>query len=93
MAGTDDILRRIARNAATKFPVLVPNAKGLTNLLELLQTSSDSGPLTDEIAVFTAPSESFSKANTNCSVAESLDRLSHVVQSARYNNLRVRGYV
>ncbi|KZW00370.1 aldolase [Exidia glandulosa HHB12029] len=91
MAGTDDILRRITHSSATKYPVLVPNSKGLTNLLDLLKSSPT--PLTDEIAVFTAPSESFSKANTNCTVAESLERLSHVVQVAQDNGLRVRGYV
>ncbi|EJD52019.1 aldolase [Auricularia subglabra TFB-10046 SS5] len=89
MASTDDVLRRIERRTGTKFPVLVPNLKGLTNLLDLQRDAQ----LTDEIAVFTAPSESFSKANTNCSVAESLERLSAVVEAARDQGLRVRGYV
>ncbi|KAF8754309.1 Aldolase [Rhizoctonia solani] len=50
-------------------------------------------PLTDEIAVFTAASDGFNKANTNATVKESLQRLAPVVQKALENNLRVRGYV
>ncbi len=47
----------------------------------------------DEIAIFTAASESFCKANTNCSIAESLDRLHEVTSKAKAAGLKVRGYV
>jgi hydroxymethylglutaryl-CoA lyase len=68
--------------------------KGLDTLLELLSKHQPSEhPLTDEIAVFTATTDSFSKANTNASVSESLDRLAPVVTKALANGLRVRGYV
>ena len=46
-----------------------------------------------EIAVFTAASESFSKRNTNCSISESLARLEPVIERAKANGIRVRGYV
>ena len=46
-----------------------------------------------EIAVFTAASESFSRHNTNCSIAESLIRIKAVSENARAAGVRVRGYI
>lgn len=70
--------------------------KGLDSLLAVLDahpgTSSAPAP-TDEIAIFVAASESFSKANINCSVAESLQRVAPVAEKALARGLRVRGYV
>ncbi|KAL8688851.1 MAG: hypothetical protein Q9218_005340 [Villophora microphyllina] len=48
---------------------------------------------TMEISLFTAATEAFSKANTNCSIAESLDRCTEIVALAKSRNIRVRGYV
>jgi hydroxymethylglutaryl-CoA lyase len=47
----------------------------------------------EEIAVFGAASESFSQKNINCSIAESLERFRPVVETARGQGVRVRGYV
>ncbi|KAG8875145.1 hypothetical protein FRB97_005379 [Tulasnella sp. 331] len=95
MAGTADVLKQITHMSDIRYPVLVPNAKGLETLLALLSavSSTTSSPLTDEIAIFVAASESFSKANINCSIAESLTRVEPVVREAKENGLRVRGYV
>ncbi|KAF7792202.1 hypothetical protein EIP86_003235 [Pleurotus ostreatoroseus] len=96
MAGTADVIRGMERIPGRHYPVLVPNLKGLENLLEVLaQTpaAKDSPPPTDEIAIFTAATDSFCKANTNCTILESLDRLQPVVEKAKDNGLRVRGYV
>ncbi|KAL8831323.1 MAG: hypothetical protein Q9170_005348 [Blastenia crenularia] len=46
-----------------------------------------------EISIFTAATEAFSKANTNCSIAESLERCKGIVTLAKQRNIRVRGYV
>ena len=46
-----------------------------------------------EISIFTAATEAFSKANTNCSIAESLDRCKEIVTLAKSRDIRVRGYV
>ncbi|MGH8744017.1 MAG: hydroxymethylglutaryl-CoA lyase, partial [Burkholderiales bacterium] len=46
-----------------------------------------------EIAVFSAASETFSKKNTNCSIAEGLERFSAVCEAAQTKNIRVRGYI
>ncbi|KAF9515050.1 hypothetical protein BS47DRAFT_1361306 [Hydnum rufescens UP504] len=94
MAGTSDVLRGLKRRQDTRYPVLVPNMKGLLTLLDGPSLASlDEPPLTDEIAIFAAASESFSKANINCSISESLDRLAPVAELALNRGLRVRGYV
>ncbi|KAI5479863.1 hypothetical protein MNV49_002421 [Pseudohyphozyma bogoriensis] len=74
------------------LPVLVPNPKGLSSLLSLLSSLPKPRP-TSEIAIFVAASESFSRANINCSIAESLDRVAPVVQEAKEAGLKVRGYI
>lgn len=95
MAGTADVISRMERLPGNHYPVLVPNLKGLDTLLELLAkqpSSSSTPPPTDEIAIFTAASEAFCKANTNCTIAESLERLETVTKKALEHGLRVRGY-
>lgn len=95
MIGTSDVLRRMKRVAGVRYPVLVPNMRGLSMLLELLErhNRTEESPLTDEIAIFIATSESFSRANINCSITESLERVTPVVETALSRGLRVRGYV
>lgn len=93
MAGTSEVLRQMERLQGVHYPVLVPNKRGLDDLFALLDsTSGESVPLTDEIAVFTAATDAFCKANTNCTIAESLERLTPVVTLAKDRGLRVRGY-
>ena len=46
-----------------------------------------------EISLFTAATEAFSKANTNCTIAESLRRCEPIVSLAKSRHIRVRGYV
>ena len=92
MAGTADVLKMMDRRRGMHYPVLVPNLKGLEILLDLLsQQSSSEVPYTDEIAVFTAATDAFCKANTNCTIAESLERLEAVTKRATKEGLRVRG--
>jgi hydroxymethylglutaryl-CoA lyase len=45
------------------------------------------------LAVFGAASESFTKKNVNCSIVESLERFQSVLDAAKVNNVKVRGYV
>jgi hydroxymethylglutaryl-CoA lyase len=84
MAGSDEVLRTVRRRPGVRYPVLVPNRKGLEAAL---------AAGADEISVFGAASESFSRKNINCSIAESLERFRPVVTEARSRGLRVRGYV
>lgn len=90
MADTAEVLKRMTRHPGVHYPVLVPNQRGLDDLLALLDVHPG---LTDEVAVFTAASDGFARANLNCTVAESLERLEGVVRVARERGLRVRGYV
>ncbi|BGP38866.1 hypothetical protein JCM10449v2_002804 [Rhodotorula kratochvilovae] len=96
MASTADVLLSPRLGAlrtahpSLSLPVLVPNARGLSSLLELPQTPT---PPTGEIAVFVSASEGFSRANLNCSVSESLSRLAPVFSTAEEHGLKVRGYV
>ncbi|KAF6230470.1 hypothetical protein HO133_004813 [Letharia lupina] len=46
-----------------------------------------------EVSLFTAATEEFSKKNTNCTIAESLERCRPIVSLAKSRNIRVRGYV
>jgi isopropylmalate/homocitrate/citramalate synthase len=84
MADTEKVLAGIAQKSATRYPVLVPNLTGF-------ERAVNSGA--KEIAVFTAASESFSKRNTNCSIAESITRIEAVVTAAKKSAIKVRGYV
>lgn len=84
MADTDKVLAAVGDRPGVSFPVLVPNMKGL-------EAATAAGAR--EIAVFGAASETFSRKNINCSIAESLDRFRPVVAAAVARGLRVRGYV
>ncbi|BFL63733.1 Hydroxymethylglutaryl-CoA lyase [Roseomonas mucosa] len=84
MAGTAEVLAGLTPRPGVDYPVLVPNLKGLEAALAAGAR---------EIAVFGAASESFSRANINCSIAESLERFASVVERALAAGLRVRGYV
>ena len=66
------------------YSVLTPNLKGLEGALAAGAR---------EVAVFAAASESFSRRNINCSIAESLTRFEPVMSMAQAAGVRVRGYV
>ncbi len=84
MADSTEVLAAITRKPGVSYPVLTPNMKGL-------EAAIAAGA--DEVAVFGAASETFSRKNINCSVAESLDRFATVSEAARAHGVRVRGYV
>ncbi|MFO1321109.1 MAG: hydroxymethylglutaryl-CoA lyase [Burkholderiales bacterium] len=84
MADAADVMARIRRKPGVRYPVLVPNLKGLEAAL---------AAAADEIAVFAAASEAFSHRNINCSIDASLDRFAPVCEAALAKGVRVRGYV
>jgi hydroxymethylglutaryl-CoA lyase len=83
MVGSDEVMRGVAQLPG-EFHVLVPNVKGY-------EAARAAGAKV--ISVFAAASESFSRANINCSIAESLERFKPVIAHARADGIRVRGYV
>jgi hydroxymethylglutaryl-CoA lyase len=94
MAGTADVITSMERLQGVHYPVLVPNNKGLDALFEVLSTNASmQPPASDEISIFTAATDAFTKANTNTTISESLIRLAPVAQAALDRGLRVRGYV
>ncbi len=84
MADHDALVRQLPRREGVRYSVLTPNLKGLEGAL---------AAGADEVAVFGAASESFSRKNINCSIAESLDRFTEVIAAARNAKVPVRGYV
>jgi hydroxymethylglutaryl-CoA lyase len=84
MADNAQVMAAIRRKPGVSYPVLVPNMKGLEGAL---------AAKADEVVVFGAATESFSKKNTNCSIAEGLARFAEVAKEALAHGLKVRGDV
>ena len=84
MADHAEVMAGIRKRPGVAYPVLVPNMKGF-------EAARAAGA--EEIAVFGAASETFSRKNINCGIAESLERFAPVVEAARKQGMRVRGYI
>jgi len=84
MADNAEVMKGIRRKPGVAYPVLVPNMQGF-------EAARAAGA--QEVAVFAAASETFSRKNINCSIAESLERFRPVAKAARAAGMRVRGYV
>ena len=82
MADNAQVMAAIRRKPGVSYPVLVPNRKGLDAALAAGAR---------EVVVFGAATETFSRKNTNCSIAEGLARFSEVCQEALARGLKVRG--
>lgn len=79
-----EVMKGIEREQGVRYPVLVPNVKGMSRALDAAVT---------EVAVFTAASDSFTRANINATIAESIENFRAVVAVARQHSIAVRGYV
>lgn len=84
MGDNAEVFQGIKKRPGVAYTTLVPNLKGMEQALK-------AG--CQEIAVFTAASEGFTKKNTNCTIAESFDRFIEVIKLAKENNIKIRGYV
>ncbi|ORY49372.1 aldolase [Rhizoclosmatium globosum] len=84
MGDASDVFSQITRKRGVSYPVLTPNLKGF-------QSAAAVG--VQEVAVFGAASQSFSKKNINATIEESLQRFQEVMDAAQKQNIRVRGYV
>ena len=82
MADNAEVMAGIRRKKGVDYPVLVPNRKGLDAAI---------AAGCDEVVVFAAATEAFSKRNTNCTIDEGLARFSEVCAEAIAKGLRVRG--
>jgi len=84
LADADDLLPRLERRPGVRYPVLVPNARGLERAI---------AAGADAVCVFTAASESFTRHNIGMSIAESLDAFRPVIDHARRAGWWMRGYL
>ena len=84
LADADAVLPAVHRRKGVRYPVLVPNARGL-------ERAEAAGA--DAIAVFTAASEGFARANVNMTIAESLAAFGPVLERALEAGMWTRGYV
>ena len=84
LADAAEVLATIERVSGVSYPVLCPNLRGMQSAL-----ASE----VDEIAVFGAASEEFTRKNINATIEESLQRFEQVMEVAKENNIKVRGYV
>lgn len=84
LADAAEVLSELKRREGVRYPVLVPNEKGLDLAL---------AAGVEEVAIFTAASEAFNRKNINASIDESIARFAPVAQRARAAGLRLRGYV
>ena len=84
LADADEVFPRINRAPGVRYPVLVPNVRGLDR-------AEAAGA--DAVAVFTAASEAFTKANIRMTIAKSLDAFRPVLARAGERGWWRRGYV
>lgn len=84
LADADALLARLPRRPGVRYPVLVPNERGLARAV---------GAGVDAICLFTAASESYAQHNIRMGIAESLAAFAPVAAEARRRGWWIRGYV
>lgn len=84
LADAAEVYAGIRKQPGVSYPVLVPNLQGYERARAAGVT---------EIAVFTAASEAFNRKNINASIEESIARFIPVIERARADGVKVRGYV
>jgi hydroxymethylglutaryl-CoA lyase len=84
MADHAELMASLPRPPGVRYPVLVPNERGMQAALAAGVT---------DIAVFTAASDDFTRHNIGCDIATSLARFTPVMALARAHGVQVRGYI
>ncbi len=84
MADSGAVMGGIHRQPGVRYAALTPNRRGY-------EAAREAGA--DEVAVFASASEGFSQHNINCSIAESLQRFTQVIEQATQDGIPVRGYL
>jgi hydroxymethylglutaryl-CoA lyase len=84
LADAAEVYSGIHKQPGVSYPVLVPNEQGYERARAVG---------VEEIAVFTAASEAFNQRNINASIDESLTRFAPVMERAKADGVKVRGYV
>jgi hydroxymethylglutaryl-CoA lyase len=84
MADNHAVMSGVQRLRGVRYSVLTPNLRGFEAAL---------ADRPDEIVVFGAASQAFSRRNINCSIEESIERFAPVVAAARAQGIKVRGAI
>ena len=84
MADSADVCNGVSRRPGVRYSALVPNVTGL-------QRARDAR--VDDIAIFAAASQTFSRRNINQSISESMSAYTIVCEDALAAGLRVRAYL
>jgi hydroxymethylglutaryl-CoA lyase len=80
----EQVFSRIRRQRGICYPALVPNLQGLQRAISVG---------VQEIAIFSAASETFCHNNIHCGIEESFKRFDAVIERAQRAGMRIRGYV
>jgi isopropylmalate/homocitrate/citramalate synthase len=84
MADADELLRRLERRPGVRYPVLVPNARGLERAI---------AAGVDAICLVTAATDSYVRHNIGMSIDESLAVFEPIAVEARHRGWWIRAYV
>jgi isopropylmalate/homocitrate/citramalate synthase len=84
LADAAEVMTGIQRSPGVRYPVLIPNERGLSRALEAE---------VDAIALFTSATEEFAMANVGATIGGTFERFAPVVETARQHDLWIRGYV
>ena len=84
MAGSADVFRSIRKQPGTSYVALTPNQRGYDDAV---------AAGVEEVALFAAATETFSRKNTNCSIDESIERFQPICRDALERGIRLRGYI
>lgn len=84
MASSDEVFGAIKHQPGVTYAALTPNMRGYEGAREAAA---------NEVAIFAAASEAFSRKNINCSIAESIERFRPLAIAAQRDGIPLRGYV
>jgi hydroxymethylglutaryl-CoA lyase len=83
-----------ALNTSSQDPNAMPSAPSGADAMRNTSSPSSHGvPPRHEVSIFTAATESFTQKNTNCSIAESLERFKPIMNRGMEMGFNVRAYI
>jgi hydroxymethylglutaryl-CoA lyase len=84
LADADELMAGLRRRPGVRYPVLVPNERGLQRAMAVGA---------DELAIFVSATETFAKQNLGTTLDGAIEMAAPVVAAARLAGIPVRGYV
>ena len=84
LADAEEVMAGLQRRPGVRYPVLTPNRRGFDRAV---------AAGADEVAVFVSATETFAQRNLNTTLDGAIAMAGPVIDAARNDGLRVRGYV